>query len=106
MNFSRLDQIHSLEENNKFELLVIGGGVVGSAILELAASQGINSLLIEKNDFSSGASSRSTKLLHGGIRYLPQMQFGLVRESLKEQKILEQVLGQALQTSKAFSTSF
>ncbi|MFL2674432.1 MAG: hypothetical protein ACJ0F9_02115 [Candidatus Actinomarina sp.] len=42
MNFSRLDQIHSLEENNKFELLVIGGGVVGSAILELAASQGIN----------------------------------------------------------------
>ena len=52
MNFSRHDQIHSLEENNKFELLVIGGGVVGSAILELAASQSINSLLIEKNDFS------------------------------------------------------
>ncbi len=88
MNFSRLDQIHSLEENNKFELLVIGGGVVGSAILELAASQGINSLLIEKNDFSSGASSRSTKLLHGGIRYLPQMQFGLVREKFKRTRKL------------------
>jgi glycerol-3-phosphate dehydrogenase len=106
MNFSRLDQIHSLEENNKFELLVIGGGVVGSAILELAASQGINSLLIEKNDFSSGASSRSTKLLHGGIRYLPQMQFGLVRESLKEQKILEQVLGQLYKPLKLLAPVF
>ncbi|MDA8653037.1 glycerol-3-phosphate dehydrogenase/oxidase [Candidatus Actinomarina sp.] len=106
MNFSRLDQIHSLEENNKFELLVIGGGVVGSAILELAASQGINSLLIEKNDFSSGASSRSTKLLHGGIRYLPQMQFGLVRESLKEQKILEQVLGKLYKPLKLLAPVF
>ncbi len=106
MNFSRLDQIHSLEEHNKFELLVIGGGVVGSAILELAASQGINSLLIEKNDFSSGASSRSTKLLHGGIRYLPQMQFGLTRESLKEQKILEQVLGQLYKPLKLLAPVF
>ena len=106
MNFSRLDQIHSLEENNKFEILVIGGGVVGSAILELAARQGINSLLIEKNDFSSGASSRSTKLLHGGIRYLPQMQFGLVRESLKEQKILEQVLGQLYKPLKLLAPVF
>ena len=93
MNFSRKSQINFLEQNNKYDLLVIGGGVVGSAILELAASKGISAILLEKNDFASGASSRSTKLLHGGIRYLPQLQFGLVRESLKEQTILRESLG-------------
>ena len=93
MNFSRKSQISLLEQNNEYDLLVIGGGVVGSAILELAASKGISAILLEKNDFASGASSRSTKLLHGGIRYLPQLQFGLVRESLKEQTILKESLG-------------
>ena len=78
MNFSRNSQISLLEQNNEYDLLVIGGGIVGSAILELAASKGISAILLEKNDFASGASSRSTKLLHGGIRYLPQLQFGLV----------------------------
>ena len=76
-----------------FDLLIIGGGIVGAAALEMASNQNINTLLVEKNDFSSGASSRSTKLLHGGIRYLPQMEFGLVRESLQEQKVLRQLLG-------------
>ena len=70
MNFSRKSQINLLEQNNEYDLLVIGGGVVGSAILELAASKDISAILLEKNDFASGASSRSTKLLHGGIRYL------------------------------------
>ena len=93
MNFSRKSQINLLEQNNEYELLVIGGGIVGSAILEMASAKGIDSILLEKNDFSSGASSRSTKLLHGGIRYLPQLQFGLVKESLKEQKILRESLG-------------
>ena len=59
----------------------------------MASAKGIDSILLEKNDFSSGASSRSTKLLHGGIRYLPQLEFGLVKESLKEQKILKESLG-------------
>ncbi len=93
MNFSRKSQLDLLEQNNEYDLLVIGGGIVGSAILELAASKGISTILLEKNDFASGASSRSTKLLHGGIRYLPQLQFGLVRESLKEQVILKESLG-------------
>ena len=88
MNFSRENQLKNIDQNNVYDLLVIGGGVVGAAILEMSSNSGINSILIEKNDFSSGASSRSTKLLHGGIRYLPQLRFGLVRESLKEQKIL------------------
>ena len=58
MNFSRKSQINFLEQNNEYDLLVIGGGVVGSAILELAASRGISAILLEKNDFASGASSR------------------------------------------------
>ncbi len=93
MNFSRENQVNKLNQNNNFELLIIGGGIVGAAALEMASNQNINTLLVEKNDFSSGASSRSTKLLHGGIRYLPQMQFGLVRESLQEQKVLKNLLG-------------
>ena len=93
MSFSRENQINKLADNTDFELLVIGGGVVGAAALEMASNSGIKTLLVEKNDFSSGASSRSTKLLHGGFRYLPQMQFGLVRESLEEQKKLEELIG-------------
>jgi glycerol-3-phosphate dehydrogenase len=93
MNFSRPEQLQELESKSEFDLLIIGGGIVGSAALEMAASSGLSSILLEKNDFASGASGRSTKLLHGGIRYLPQLQFGLVRESLQEQKILVKLLG-------------
>ncbi len=93
MNFSRKLHINRIEKKTQYELLVIGGGIVGAAVLELASAKGIDSILLEKNDFSSGASSRSTKLLHGGIRYLPQLEFGLVKESLKEQKILRESLG-------------
>ena len=93
MNFSRKNQVSSLDQVNIYDLLIIGGGVVGAAALEMSSNAGLKSVLIEKNDFSSGASSRSTKLLHGGIRYLPQLRFKLVRESLKEQKILKELLG-------------
>ena len=93
MNFSRPEQLQELESKSEFDLLIIGGGIVGSAALEMAASSGLSSILLEKNDFASGASGRSTKLLHGGIRYLPQLQFGLVRESLQEQKVLIKLLG-------------
>ena len=93
MNFSRPEQLQELESKSEFDLLIIGGGIVGSAALEMAASSGLSSVLLEKNDFASGASGRSTKLLHGGIRYLPQLQFDLVRESLQEQKILIKLLG-------------
>jgi len=93
MNFSRPEQLQELESKSEFDLLIIGGGIVGSAALQMASSSGLKSILLEKNDFASGASGRSTKLLHGGIRYLPQLQFGLVRESLQEQKILIKLLG-------------
>ena len=93
MSFSRSEQLTKLENQEVFDLLILGGGIVGSAALAMASAEGLNSILLEKNDFASGASSRSTKLLHGGIRYLPQLQFGLVRESLQEQKVLQNLLG-------------
>ena len=79
MNFSRPEQLQELDAQTEFDLLIIGGGIVGSAALQMASSAGLKSILLEKNDFASGASSRSTKLLHGGIRYLPQLQFGLMK---------------------------
>ncbi|MEI6210386.1 MAG: glycerol-3-phosphate dehydrogenase/oxidase [bacterium] len=74
-------------ENRTFDLLVIGGGINGAAIAHLAAAAGASVALIEKNDWASGASSATTKLLHGGIRYLEQFELGLVRESLRERFI-------------------
>ena len=93
MTFSRNNQINKLKNNDEYDLLIIGGGIVGAATLTIASNAGLNVLLVDKNDFASGASSRSTKLLHGGIRYLPQLQFSLVKESLNEQKILKKRLG-------------
>jgi len=73
--------------NGKFDLIVVGGGINGAAIANLAAAGGARVALLEKGDFASGASSKSTKLLHGGIRYLENFEFDLVHESLKERFI-------------------
>ncbi len=70
-----------------YDLLVIGGGINGAAIAHLASKAGAAVALIEKNDWASGTSSKSTKLLHGGIRYLENFEFDLVAESLKERFI-------------------
>ncbi|MCA9407295.1 MAG: glycerol-3-phosphate dehydrogenase/oxidase, partial [Candidatus Omnitrophica bacterium] len=78
--------IQKLKEG-PFDLLVIGGGINGSAIANLAADAGLRTALLEKGDFASGTSSKSTKLLHGGLRYLESFEFGLVHESLKERTI-------------------
>lgn len=82
-------------KKNKYELIIIGGGATGSGIALDAASRGIKTLLLEKNDFSEGTSSRSTKLVHGGVRYLEAAvkklnkdQFLLVKEGLKERSRL------------------
>ena len=72
---------------NKFDLLVVGGGINGAAVANLAASSGARVALLEKGDFASGTSSKSTKLLHGGIRYLENFEFDLVHESLRERFI-------------------
>ncbi len=71
-----------------FDLLVIGGGITGAGIALDAATRGLSVCLIEKNDFASGTSSKSTKLIHGGLRYLKQFEFGLVKEVGKERSVL------------------
>jgi glycerol-3-phosphate dehydrogenase len=71
-----------------FDLVVIGGGINGAAIARDAALRGMRVILLEKCDFGSGASSKTSKLAHGGLRYLENFQFSLVRESLKERELL------------------
>lgn len=71
-----------------FDLAVIGGGITGAGVALDAASRGLTVALIETRDFASGTSSRSSKLIHGGLRYLEQLHFGLVRESLHERAVL------------------
>jgi len=68
----------------QYDVLIIGGGINGAAVAHMAALNGLKVALIEKEDFASGTSSKSTKLIHGGLRYLENMEIGLVRESLKE----------------------
>jgi len=70
-----------------YDLLVIGGGINGAAIAHLAAKRGMKVALLEKGDFASGTSSKSTKLIHGGIRYLENLEVDLVYESLKERHV-------------------
>jgi len=72
----------------EFDLLVIGGGVNGAGIALDAASRGLSVALVEANDFASGTSSRSSKLIHGGLRYLEQYDFKLVREALQERELM------------------
>ena len=72
----------------KWDLIVIGGGITGAGILGEAARHGKKALLVEAQDFSSGTSSRSTKLVHGGLRYLRQGQFLVTRKSVKERETL------------------
>jgi glycerol-3-phosphate dehydrogenase len=71
-----------------FDLVVIGGGIVGCGIARDAALRGLRVALFEKEDFGSGTSSRSTRLIHGGLRYLELLDFGLVRQDLREREIL------------------
>jgi glycerol-3-phosphate dehydrogenase len=71
-----------------FDIAIIGGGVTGCGAALDAASRGLSVALIEKRDFAAGTSSRSSKLIHGGLRYLEQLHFGLVRESRREQALL------------------
>ena len=69
-------------KNSRFDVLVIGGGITGAGVALDAVARGYKVALIEKKDFASGTSSKSTKLVHGGIRYLPEFDFALVHEAL------------------------
>ncbi|WP_338411453.1 glycerol-3-phosphate dehydrogenase [Pseudoalteromonas nigrifaciens] len=74
--------------DNEYDLLVIGGGVNGTGIAADAAGRGLKVLLCEQNDLASATSSSSSKLIHGGLRYLEHYQFRLVKEALKEREVL------------------
>ena len=74
----------------QWDVIIIGGGATGLGSAVEAASRGYKTLLLEKYDFAKGTSSRSTKLVHGGVRYLAQGDIGLVREALHERGLLRQ----------------
>src|SRR5438105_5138433 len=73
-------------ESERFHVVIIGGGINGVAIARECARAGKRTLLVEQNDFASGTTSRSTRIIHGGLRYLEHGELGLVRESLKERE--------------------
>ncbi len=74
-----------------FDLLIVGGGVTGACIARDATLRGLKVALIEKNDFASATSAHNSKLVHGGLRYLRNLEFGLVRESLRERRIWQRI---------------
>ncbi|HVV23592.1 MAG TPA: glycerol-3-phosphate dehydrogenase/oxidase [Pseudonocardiaceae bacterium] len=74
--------------SEQFDIVVIGGGVVGVGTALDAATRGLRVALVEARDFAAGTSSRSSKLFHGGLRYLEQLEFGLVREALRERELM------------------
>ena len=84
MKLHRPSMIARLREEVQWDVCIIGGGATGLGIAFEAASSGISTLLIERDDFAKGTSSRSTKLLHGGVRYLEQGKIALVKEALRE----------------------
>jgi glycerol-3-phosphate dehydrogenase len=73
---------------NEFDLLVIGGGITGAGIALDAAARGLSVALVDKGDFASGTSSKSSKLIHGGLRYLEHREFGLMQEACSERDLL------------------
>lgn len=90
MSFSFLDrkQIIKKMSETEYDVVIIGGGITGAGVARDAASRGMKVALVEASDFASGTSSRSSKLIHGGIRYLENMEFHLVFEALSERALL------------------
>jgi glycerol-3-phosphate dehydrogenase len=93
MNFSVIHRPQILQQlqSKQFDLLIVGGGITGAGIALDAASRGLLVALVEKNDFAFGTSSRSTKLIHGGLRYLKQLEFGLVKEVGSERAVVHKL---------------
>jgi glycerol-3-phosphate dehydrogenase len=84
---ARADALEALERDS-FDLAVVGGGITGAGVALDAASRGYSVALVEKSDYASGTSGRSSKLIHGGLRYLQNFDLGLVREALLERSLL------------------
>src|SRR5205085_1060655 len=78
--------------SNHFDLLVVGGGIIGAGIAEAATAHGLDVALVDRGDFGGATSSSSSKLIHGGLRYLRLGDVGLVREAHRERRLLMRVL--------------
>src|ERR1051326_9488753 len=88
---SRAEAIRRMTES-ELDILVVGGGVVGAGSALDAVTRGLTTAIVEARDWASGTSSRSSKLIHGGLRYLEMLDFGLVREALTARGLLLQRL--------------
>src|SRR6476661_7346752 len=80
----------NMRGQGEFDVLIIGGGVVGAGAALDAVTRGLSTAIVEARDWASGTSSRSSKLIHGGLRYLEMLDFGLVREAWHERGLLVQ----------------
>ncbi|MCB1177404.1 MAG: glycerol-3-phosphate dehydrogenase/oxidase, partial [Leptospiraceae bacterium] len=87
----------SVDPNETYDLCIIGGGITGACVFWDATLRGLKVLLIEKNDYASGTSQATSKMIHGGLRYLKNAEFGLVRESLRERSILGKLTPHSIQ---------
>lgn len=92
---ARKDALDALRSGAQaFDIIVVGGGITGAGIAREAAGSGLRTLLVEQRDFAWGTSSRSSKMVHGGLRYLGSGQFGLTRDAVRErQRLLQEVPG-------------
>ena len=90
---NRKDILKSLASGDVVDLVVVGGGATGLGVALDAARRGYSVVLLESHDFAGGTSSRSTKLLHGGVRYLAQGNVALVREALHERRAILKMAG-------------
>ncbi len=88
VNKSKLKRDFAAAAAETYDVIVIGGGIVGAGIARDAALRGLRALLLEKEDFAYGTTSRSSRLIHGGLRYLKQLDLGLVYQDLREREIL------------------
>ena len=88
MTDPRAKDIEKLRQNGEFDVVVVGGGINGIGTFRDLALQGLRVLLVERNDFCSGCSAAPSRMIHGGLRYLENGEFGLVRESLFERDAL------------------
>ena len=85
---ARTAALDTLASGSELDVLVVGGGVVGAGAALDATTRGLSTGLVEARDWASGTSSRSSKLIHGGLRYLEMLDFALVREALTERGLL------------------
>ncbi|MGB1198662.1 MAG: FAD-dependent oxidoreductase [Thalassotalea sp.] len=85
---TRKQRIANIEETDCWDMVIVGGGITGAGILKLACQMGLKVLLLEQKDFAWGSSSRSSKMVHGGLRYMAQGQVALTRESVIERQRL------------------